>query len=223
MKGIDLVIEPKTTTAVIGESGSGKSTLLRLLNGMQPADSGSVTRQGRPITSIGTQALRQNTGYAMQQIGLYPHRTIRENIALPLQLAGRVDQNSAQLVTSLARQLQLNDAQLDRYPTELSGGQQQRAGLCRALILQPDLLLLDEAFSGLDAITRSHALDAFLALKARTALTTVLVTHDLNEARKVADHLVVLYEGKIVRQGPKADVLQNPSHPYAAALIKAFS
>lgn len=223
LSDIDFAVEELSTVAIIGASGSGKSTLLRLLNGMRLATRGDVLRRGKPIAEHDMQNLRRATGYALQETGLFPHMTVYDNIQLPFDLAGVPTNEARERIHQLTTRLQLTDAQLQRYPSQLSGGQQQRAGLCRALALNPDLLLLDEAFSGLDAITRNHALDTFLALREDQALTTVLVTHDLNEARRIADWLVVLDQGKIVRQGPRDEVLRDPVHPYARALIEAFS
>lgn len=219
---LSLEVDADACVAVIGASGSGKSTLLRLINGMQRPTRGRVLRAGRDVADTPTQTLCRQTGYALQQIGLFPHLTVADNIGLPLKLAGIETAEREHRLMHLAERLGLTAAQLARYPQALSGGQQQRAGLCRAVILEPDVLLLDEAFSGLDAITRNEALDVFADFRSTRQFATIMVTHDLNEARKIADWLVVLDAGRIVRQGPRDDVLTDPHHPYAKALIEAF-
>ncbi|MEL7296215.1 MAG: ATP-binding cassette domain-containing protein [Pseudomonadota bacterium] len=222
LSDLSLEVADGACVAVIGASGSGKSTLLRLINGMQRPTRGRVLRAGRDVADLSTQTLCQQTGYALQQIGLFPHLTVADNIGLPLKLAGVNPTEREHRVTDLAERLGLTAAQLARYPHGLSGGQQQRAGLCRAVILEPAVLLLDEAFSGLDAITRNEALAVFADFQSSRRFATIMVTHDLNEARKIADWLVVLEAGRIVRQGPRDDVLTDPRHPYATALIEAF-
>ncbi|MEL7310862.1 MAG: ATP-binding cassette domain-containing protein [Pseudomonadota bacterium] len=217
---VDLKIPSGTIVAAIGASGSGKSTLLRLFNGLQHATDGLVMRNGQRIEQQSLREVRFNTGYALQQIALLPHLSVRDNIALPMRIAGRTDHNTTTRVQQLSGRMQLTEAQLDRYPAQLSGGQQQRAGICRALALAPQLLLLDEAFSGLDAITRSETHAQFLAMRGDEINSCLLVTHDLAEAKRLADYFVILSEGRIVRQGPRDDVLRDPQDPYAARLIE---
>ena len=220
---ITLEIPAHTVVAVIGASGSGKSTLLRLLNGLQAASTGSVRRNGRALADCDLRAVRFNTGYALQQIGLLPHLSVFDNIALPMRLADRDHQHIRERVSTLAQRMQLSAAQLARYPAQLSGGQQQRAGLARALALEPDLLLLDEAFSGLDAITRSDTHAHFASMRGDEINSCLLVTHDLAEARVLSDYLVILRQGRIVRQGGRDDVLSDPRDEYAARLIEEFA
>ncbi|MEM9172183.1 MAG: ATP-binding cassette domain-containing protein [Pseudomonadota bacterium] len=222
LEDIDLLVPRGSVVAVIGASGSGKSTLLRLLNGLQQATSGRVLRDGRLLTSADSREIRFNTGYALQQIGLLPHLSVRQNIELPLQLAQWPRARRHERCDVLAARMQVSQAQLQRYPHELSGGQQQRAGLARAMALKPDLLLLDEAFSGLDAITRVELHDTFNALRGAEIDSCLLVTHDLAEANRLADRLVILRHGRIVRQGLREDVLNDPRDDYAARLIETF-
>ncbi|MEM7611473.1 MAG: ATP-binding cassette domain-containing protein [Pseudomonadota bacterium] len=222
LSDIDLRIPQATTVAIIGASGSGKSTLLKLLNGLRQPSAGEVLRDGRPIAAHDLRALRFSTGYALQEIGLFPHLSVRDNIALPMRLAGwqpdRIDARTDELIALM----QLAPKAIDRFPTQMSGGQQQRAGLCRALALNPDLLLLDEAFSGLDAITRRQTHDHFVGMRGEQINSCLLVTHDLDEAARLADWLVILHRGRVVRQGPRDEVLDDPRDDYAARLIEAF-
>ena len=222
LSGIRLELPAGCVTAVIGASGSGKSTLLRLCNGLQLPTRGEVRRDGRPISADRLRDIRRNTGYAMQQIGLLPHLSIADNIALPLRLAGRAPDAVAHRVAELLDAMALPASLGDRYPDAASGGQQQRAGLARALALEPDLLLLDEAFSGLDAITRAATHERFTELRGTEINACLLVTHDLDEAVRLADRLVILNDGRIVRAGPRDDVLADPRDEYAAALIETF-
>ncbi|MEM8547265.1 MAG: ATP-binding cassette domain-containing protein [Pseudomonadota bacterium] len=222
LRDINLTVAAGSIVAVIGASGSGKSTLLRLLNGLQDTHQGEVYRHGQRLVDSDLREVRQRTGYALQQIGLLPHLSIASNIALPLKLAGWDAARQESRVQALADLMQLSTAQLARYPHELSGGQQQRAGLCRAMALRPDLLLLDEAFSGLDAITRVELHEAFLQLRGVELASALLVTHDLAEADRLADWLVILQRGRIVRQGPRDEVLADPQDDYAARLIETF-
>ena len=217
---IDLSIPSGTIVAAIGASGSGKSTLLRLFNALQRTTRGRVLRDGVPIEKLSLREVRFNTGYALQQIALLPHLSVRDNIALPMRIAGRTEHNISTRVQQLSDRMQLTGEQLDRYPAQLSGGQQQRAGICRALALAPQLLLLDEAFSGLDAITRSETHAQFLAMRGDEINSCLVVTHDLAEARRLADYFVILSDGRIVRQGPRDEVLNDPQDPYAARLIE---
>ncbi|MEO0575219.1 MAG: ATP-binding cassette domain-containing protein [Pseudomonadota bacterium] len=223
LNDINLKIEANRVVAVIGASGSGKSTLLRLLNGLQPASGGTVLRDAEPLQPESLRATRMNTGYALQQIGLLPHLTARSNIALPMTLAGWAQDRSRARIDTLRQRLQLTDAQLDRFPAALSGGQQQRVGLCRAMALHPDLLLLDEAFSGLDAITRNDTYVQFEAVRQDEINACLLVTHDLAEAARLADELIILRDGRIVRQGARDAVLNDPQDAYAQQLIETFT
>ena len=166
--------------------------------------------------------LRRRTGYAMQEIGLLPHLSIADNIGLPLRLAGRGAAAIELRVAALLEAMQLPADLAARYPAAASGGQQQRAGLARALALEPDLLLLDEAFSGLDAITRLATHERFRALRGTEIDACLLVTHDLDEAARLADRLVILNAGRIVREGPRDEVLDDPRDPYAIELVETF-
>lgn len=220
---INLRLPPRAVVAVIGASGSGKTTLLKLFNGLRTPASGVVLRDGRPLNDGNLRDLRMDTGYALQQIGLLPHLTARQNIALPMRLADWPAERIAARIEVLLQRMQLSASQAERFPAGLSGGQQQRAGLCRALALQPSLLLLDEAFSGLDAITRLEIHERFNALRESEINACLLVTHDLAEARRLADQLVILKDGQIIRQGHTQDVMDDPGHPYARQLIETFA
>ena len=188
------------TTAVVGPSGSGKSTLLKLINGLIRPTSGRVSVFGQPINERELSSLRRRMGYAVQRVGLFPHLTVEENIGLPTQLACWQSETRAARVHELMHMVDLDDSYLNRYPHELSGGQAQRVGLCRALVLDPSVLLLDEPFGALDAETRRDVQGEFLRLQKQKPRTTILVTHDLDEARRLAQRIIVLSRGKVVEE-----------------------
>jgi len=207
--------------AVVGESGSGKSTLLELLIGLLKPDHGSIRTLGKPIDYADICRYRRRIGYAVQATGLFPHLGVAANIMLPARLAGWPPAQRQARCHELAQLMNLDPELLTRYPLELSGGQQQRAGICRAMVLKPQLLLLDEPFSGLDVVTRRGIYERFLDLTHRDATHYVLVTHDLSEAKALCDYLVILNKGRVIQQGPTADVLGRPEHPYVERLIDA--
>ncbi len=216
---ITLAIEQNVTTALVGESGSGKSTLLQLLNGLVVPESGQVSIFGSPIAYGSLSQIRRKMGYAVQGAGLFPHMTIKENITLVAELEKWPAPEILERYKYLLNLLDLDIEYSDRYPYALSGGQQQRVSLCRAMMLNPPLMLLDEPFSALDPITRDSIHAEFLKLQKVESRTTVLVTHDMNEAIKLADHLVILKDGEIVQRGRIDEVKANPSSDYVERLF----
>lgn len=206
------------TTAILGASGSGKSTLVQLMIGLLTADSGSVTTLGVSVSAGSLATLRRRTGYAIQDVALLPHMSIRDNVLLPAVLDGRSEAEREQRLDELLQMLQLPGDVLGRYPHELSGGQQQRAGLCRAMILRPELLLLDEPFSGLDTMTRRSIHEQFLEVQQREPVSTVLVTHDPQEAINLAHSVVIIREGKVQQFGETAVVFESPVNEYVRRL-----
>jgi osmoprotectant transport system ATP-binding protein len=207
------------TTAVIGASGSGKSSLLNHINGLLQPDTGTVEVFGRPLDYNRLPEIRRRIGYAVQQIGLFPHMTVRANITLLAQLAGWATTRLEMRLEELMTLAKLPLALLDRYPGTLSGGQQQRVGLCRALMLEPELLLLDEAFSGVDPIARQDIYRDFIALRDEANCTVVLVTHDLREAVALAQYGIVMREGIVEQSGDLADLVRNPASAYVRSLF----
>ena len=184
-------------TAVIGPSGCGKSTLLKLCNGLVRPDSGRVLLSGQALDYDDLPTLRRRMGYAVQGTGLFPHLSARDNISLLARVSGW---NAADIERRLGELLALSHLQteqLDRYPHQLSGGQQQRVGLCRAMMLRPEILLLDEPFAAIDPITRGDIQQQLLELHRAEPTTAVLVTHDMREALHLADHIVVMRAGRV--------------------------
>ena len=217
-RDIDLDITTGITTGLVGESGSGKSTLLQLVNGLERPDRGSVRTFGQPVPAAGLASFRRRIGYAVQGTGLFPHMRVSRNIGLLGELEGWSDSALQTRTDQLMNLMALEQGLKHRYPHELSGGQQQRVGICRAMFLQPELLLLDEPFSGVDPLTRGDIHDRFLDLMESESTTVVLVTHDMDEAVRLADELIVLHAGAIVEQGP-AERITRSSDAYVARLF----
>jgi len=220
---VSLAIPAGQTTAVLGASGSGKSSLIQVIIGLLNADSGNVTTLGIEVLPGNQPELRRNIGYAIQDVALLPHMKIRENITLPAVLSqwsrDRQDARLAELLTLM----HLPESVLDRYPHQLSGGQQQRAGLCRALMLSPALLLLDEPFSGLDTMTRRSIHEQFLELQQKVPISTVLVTHDPEEAIRLAQFVVVMRSGGVQQFDCVQTVLDQPANDYVRELMTGLS
>ncbi|HAK52021.1 MAG TPA: ABC transporter ATP-binding protein [Gammaproteobacteria bacterium] len=212
---VSLTLSSSQTTAIVGESGSGKSTLLQIVNGLVVADEGVVKIADAEIDYDALPKIRRNMGYAVQGAGLFPHLTIRENVTLVAQLAGWGHAQLEERYANLLSLFGLDDELSGRYPHSLSGGQQQRIGLCRAMMLDPPLLLLDEPFSALDPITRESIHEEMLQL-IDGKKSILLVTHDMQEALKLAGYLVILKSGKVIQQGAPEDVANHPVDDYVA-------
>jgi osmoprotectant transport system ATP-binding protein len=215
---VTLSIEPGNTTALIGPSGCGKSTLLRLMIGLIEPDSGSVLLDGvRP-----TRQVRTRVGYAIQSGGLFPHLTARGNALLPTRHAGWNRRRAADRVAELAQLMGLDDATLDRFPSQLSGGQRQRVALMRALVLDPEALLLDEPLGALDPVIRAALQRELRNLFASLGKTVVLVTHDLAEAACLApDDIVILRDGAIVQRGSFHALRDEPADGFVEEFVAA--
>jgi len=202
LRDIDVEFADGVTTAVVGPSGSGKSTLLQLINGLVRPSAGTVHLFGKPIEYGRLAELRRQIGYAVQGTGLFPHLTVERNITLLARLVGWDTQRIRGRAQELVRLVGLPWDYAARYPHELSGGQQQRVGLCRAMMLNPPVFLLDEPFGALDSVTRGEIHQEFLHLQASEPRTMVLVTHDMSEAMKLAQRVMIIERGHIVFHGP---------------------
>lgn len=220
---LSLKLPLQKTTAVLGASGSGKSTLVQLIIGLLRPDSGIVRTLGEAVDYDNPAPMRKRIGYAIQDVALFPHLSIRDNILLPARLDDRDPAETLDRLNELLELMHLPDDVLGRWPQELSGGQQQRAGLCRAMMLRPELLLLDEPFSGLDTMTRRSIHEQFLALQDAEPISSVLVTHDPQEAINLADYLVVMRDGRVQQHGEVSDVTDNPVDEYVAHLCTALT
>ncbi|HEX9885252.1 MAG TPA: ATP-binding cassette domain-containing protein [Longimicrobiales bacterium] len=218
LNGVDLDIDHGECLALVGESGSGKTTLLRMFNRTADPDAGEVRVGGRPARELDPVKLRRETGYVQQEGGLLPHWTVGRNAALVPWLQGRPD--AAERGRAALERVGLQAARFaDRWPRELSGGQRQRVALARALAGDPGVVLLDEPFGALDAITRAELQEAFGALVADLGITAVLVTHDLHEATRLADRVAVLRSGEIDQVAEPAVLLAAPATDYVRRLL----
>ena len=201
---ISVSFPANSLTAIIGRSGSGKSTLLRMVNGLVVPDTGTVKVLDHPIDYRELVTLRRQVGYAVQGVGLFPHLDAADNITLVARLEGWAQERVQSRLAEVADMMQLESAWLSRYPAELSGGQQQRVGLARAMMLNPPLLLLDEPFAALDPLTRMEIHGRLLELQQGEPRCILLVTHDMREALKLADQVLVLEQGRQVVMEPAA-------------------
>ena len=218
LDGVSLEVAAGECVALVGESGSGKSTLLRALLALTAIDGGTLVVGGDDVTRVDPVRLRRRIGYVPQDGGLLPHWTVARNVALVPWLAGAADP-----ATAAAEALDLVGLPIatfgQRWPRELSGGQRQRVAFARALAGRPSVLLLDEPFGALDAITRGDLQAMFATLRRRTGLTTLLVTHDLREARRLADRVAVLCAGRLEQVATADGLVSAPATPYVASLV----
>lgn len=209
------------TTALIGSSGSGKSTVLRLLLALEMPDSGTVTIDGRPLDVAHVLSLRQRVGYVIQEGGLFPHLTVNGNLALLPRHLGWTSERIAARVEDLASLTDLARGVLRRYPAELSGGQRQRVALMRALMADPDALLLDEPLGALDPVVRYELQDELKRWFKALGKTVIIVTHDLTEAAWFADRLVLMRRGAVVQDGTLADLRERPADSFVTQFVEA--
>ncbi|MEX0712696.1 MAG: ATP-binding cassette domain-containing protein, partial [Pirellulales bacterium] len=207
-------------TVLIGPSGCGKSTLLRLMIGLIEPDAGTVAFEGQQLTAANVRQLRRRMGYVLQDGGLFPHITARANITLLARHLGWDRQRIAERVLELAGLTRFPVDGLDRYPHQLSGGQRQRVGLMRALMLDPDALLLDEPLGSLDPLVRADLQQDLRDIFRSLVKTVVLVTHDLGEAAFFADRIVLLRDGAVVQDGTLAELWHRPVDPFVARFIQ---
>lgn len=218
---ISLEIPAGRTTALIGPSGCGKSTLLRLLIGLTGPQAGEVFFDGEVVKPDTARALRLRIGYVIQDGGLFPNLTARGNVALMARYLGRETRAIADRIDELARLARFPMSGIDRYPDELSGGQRQRVGLMRALMLDPDALLLDEPLGALDPLVRAELQEELREIFRGLGKTVVLVTHDLGEAAYFADRIVLLRDGRIVQEGTPSDLWNRPADPFVTRFVQA--
>ena len=218
---IELEIPNGQTTVIVGQSGSGKTTLLRMVNGLIKPDSGRLEVFGDLVPEENIENFRRKIGYAVQGAGLFPHVSVKENIVLIARLEGWSLEDIDERFEMLMRQMELPLDLSDRIPNELSGGQQQRVGLCRALMLKPKLLLLDEPFSAVDPLTRLELYEVVEKLISNEAVSIVMVSHDLGEAKRLGDRMVVLQNGIILQNDLISNVIGNPATPYVERLVQS--
>jgi osmoprotectant transport system ATP-binding protein len=217
----NLSAERGKTTVLIGPSGCGKSTLLRLIIRLVEPDSGSIEFNGDPITAENINVLRRRIGYVIQEGGLFPHLTARANVLLMARHVGKPREEMQKRLLQLCELTRFSENLLVRYPGELSGGQRQRVSLMRALMLSPELLLLDEPLGALDPLVRASLQKDLKEIFTRLSQTVLFVTHDLAEAIYFADQIVLMNEGNIVQQGTITDLRERPADPFVSEFINA--
>ncbi len=220
VSALSLEIPRGATVALIGPSGCGKTTTLRMINGLIAPTAGRIEVDGTDIATQPTVQLRRGIGYVIQEVGLFPHRTIAQNIGTVPKMLGWERDRIAERIDELVDLVGLDRDMLRRYPDELSGGQQQRVGVARALAADPPVLLMDEPFGAVDPIVRTRLQDELLELQARVGKTIVLVTHDIDEALKIADRIALLNVGGILEQYSSADeLLAAPASGFVEAFV----
>lgn len=217
---VSIVVEEGEFLTVIGRSGCGKTTMLRMINGLQKPDSGKVYAAGEDVGEADLIRLRRKIGYVIQNKGLFPHMTVEKNIVYVPVISGQKDKRqNRKLAEELIGLVGLEREMLDRYPEELSGGQQQRVGIARALASRPKLLLMDEPFGALDEITKRAMQNELLALQKKLGMTVVFITHDIREAMKLGDRVLVMEQGKIAQCDTPENVKKNPADEFVKELI----
>jgi putative spermidine/putrescine transport system ATP-binding protein len=216
LDGLDLTVQPGELVALLGPSGCGKTTTLRLLAGLEDADAGTITVGGADVTRL--PASRRDMGMVFQAYSLFPHMTVRQNVAFGLRLR-RV--SSAQRDRRAVEMLELVDlvSQADRYPHQISGGQQQRVALARALAIEPQVLLLDEPLSALDAKVRAQLRDQIRRIQLEVGITTLFVTHDQEEALAISDRVGVMQNGRLEQLAPPTEVYSRPATAFVAEFV----
>ncbi|TBL68569.1 ABC transporter ATP-binding protein [Paenibacillus thalictri] len=220
IEGLNLRIPAGKIVVFVGPSGCGKTTTLKMINRLIEPTSGVILLNGQDVLKQDKVEVRRSIGYVIQQIGLFPHMTIAENIALVPRLSNRKAGIDIAKTDRMLRMVGLDpDTYRDRYPSELSGGQQQRIGVARALMSDPPIILMDEPFSALDPITREQLQDELIRLNEDVHKTIVFVTHDMDEALKIADEIVIMQAGKVVQQGSPEQILRHPANPFVREFL----
>jgi len=220
--GLDVEIAPGEICVFIGPSGCGKTTSMRMVNRLIGISSGRITVEGRDNRDIPAEELRRKIGYAIQQIGLFPHMTIYDNVAIVPKLLGWDESRIRKRVDRLLELVGLDpDTNRDKYPRQLSGGQQQRVGVARALGADPPIMLMDEPFGAIDPITRDVLQDEFLQIQKEISKTIIFVTHDIDEAIKMGDRIAILREGRLVQFDTPDTLLAHPKNNFVRDFVGA--
>lgn len=220
LNNLSFEIEKGELVSIIGASGCGKTTLLKMINRLINPNSGKIYINGEDIHKKDVIKLRRTIGYVIQQTGLFPHMTVRENIEIIPKLQKRNSKEIAKNTLALMNMVGMDGEKfLDRYPTELSGGQQQRIGVARAFATEPQIILMDEPFSALDPITRTDLQDELVNLQANVKKTIVFVTHDMDEAIKISDKICIMDGGKIIQYDTPENILKNPANEFVSNFV----
>ena len=217
---ISFTINDNELVAIIGASGCGKTTTLKMINRLIVPTKGKIMIDGKNIEEIDKTELRRSIGYVIQQMGLFPHMTVKENIELIQKLEKKDPKEIEENTNRLMEIMDLDgDLYLNKYPSDLSGGQQQRVGVARALANNPKVILMDEPFSALDPITRSNLQDELVELHKKMNTTIVFVTHDMDEAIKIADRIIIMKDGDIVQYDTPEEILKHPKNEFVQEFI----
>lgn len=220
LENISFTIHKGQLVVIIGASGCGKTTLLKMINRLLKPTSGQIFINDEEISGKNIINLRRSMGYVIQQTGLFPHMTIRENIEIISKLDHKNETQIKERTLKLMDMVGLNPTEyLDRYPTELSGGQQQRVGVARAFATDPEIILMDEPFSALDPITRTGLQDELINIQSQLKKTIVFVTHDMDEAIKIADMICIMDKGKVLQYDTPENILKNPCNAFVSTFI----
>jgi osmoprotectant transport system ATP-binding protein len=217
--GVTLTVANGEFCALVGPSGSGKSTTLKTINRLVPVSEGAIRIDGKDIAQANAEELRRSIGYVIQSIGLFPHWTVADNIATVPRLLGWPEDNRRRRVTELLDLLRLDPAEAAKYPHQLSGGQQQRVGVARALAANPNILLMDEPFGALDPITRTALQTELAAIHRRLSKTILFVTHDIDEALRLADRVAIVDGGRLIQVGTPDEILSNPASDFVREFV----
>ncbi len=221
LESVSFDVNENEIFVIIGRSGSGKSTLLQMINGLVIPAAGHIEIFEKKIDYTNINKLRLDIGYSVQGAGLFPHMTVWQNISLLALIKGFARQAIQERIEILIRFVNLSPAYLTKYPHQLSGGEQQRVGICRAMMLNPKIFLLDEPFAALDPATKSEIHHELLTLQKAEPRTIIMVTHDLQEALKLADRIMILDSGVIQQLDHGKNILKNPANDFVAGFIKA--
>lgn len=221
LSNCSVTIDPEQITVLIGPSGCGKSTMLRHILGLVEPDRGCISINGTPLQHRDLQPFRRTLGYVIQDGGLFPHLTARENVLLASSYMDWSSEQQQERLDELVQLTGVDPGVLNAYPGELSGGQRQRVSLMRGLFLRPDALLLDEPLRALDPMIRSSLQDQLRTIFRELEMTVLLVTHDMAEADFFGDHIVLMNEGQVVQEGPMDTLLQDPATPFVRSFIQA--
>ena len=214
-------VERGELLGLIGESGSGKTSTLRMINRLEEPSHGDIFVNGENVMQQNPQTLRRNIGYVFQGIGLFPHYTVAENVAVVPRLLGYPDERVLERTKATLAMVGLPfEEYAERRPAQLSGGQQQRVGVARALAAEPDVMLMDEPFGALDPITRAELQEEFKRIQKELQLTVIMVTHDMTEALLMADRIAVMKHGEVLQIGSPAELLHSPAHSYVTEMVE---
>jgi osmoprotectant transport system ATP-binding protein len=220
IQDLSLTVHDGETLVLLGSSGCGKTTILKMINRIIAPSSGTILIDGKDVLEQDPIEIRRSIGYVIQETGLFPHMNIEDNVSVVLKLKGRTREERKKRAYDVLELVGMDPVQFSsRYPDELSGGQQQRVGVARALAADPDLLLMDEPFSAVDAVTRELLQQELLAIKKRLNKTVVFVTHDIFEAFTLADRIAVLHDGLLQQVGTKEEIIASPKTEFVENLL----